>query len=132
MPTLIEWMESIGVTGKDIMLTADDEKDYNPFVINRGLANHIDTIMYAQELNKMPGISKRMHYDFLRLGVFKKKRYGKWAKLTKPEESLKGIQEYYGVNLEIATEYAEILTEEQTKTILKNISKEDTVSKGRK
>lgn len=96
-------MNPFEISGLVSTTTADHwdeigEKDYVPFMINRGLSYHIDTIMLVQELNRRHTMPREWQYDFLRLAIFpKKKRFSKWAK---PEEDqlIDTISEAYQVN----------------------------------
>ena len=60
------------------------DKDYVPFMINRALSYHLDTVMLSNEMNMRHTIPKQWQYDFYRIAIQpKKKRFSKWAK---PEE----------------------------------------------
>jgi predicted nucleotide-binding protein (sugar kinase/HSP70/actin superfamily) len=89
------------------------DKDYVPFMINRGLSYHHDTIMLAQEMNLRAGMTKRWQYDFYRIAIQpKKKRFAKWAK---PDEDalINLISETYQVNLRRAMEIRSLLNTEE-------------------
>ena len=60
------------------------EKTYNTFMINRGLSQYKDTILFSQVMNeKSEFVSPKMQYDFYRHGItYKKKRFAKWYKPT--------------------------------------------------
>lgn len=125
MPNLIEYVESICVNGKNLMLTANDVKEYSPFAVNRALAQNIDTIMFAAEANKRPKLSKEMHYAFLMTSIKKKKRYGKWAKkiVDENQEQIQLISDYYGMSFEKARRSFECLTAEQLSSMKENMSR---------
>ena len=40
-------------------------KKYPPYVINRCLSQHVDTIMMANEVNQRHGLDKRLQFHFL-------------------------------------------------------------------
>ena len=40
------------------------EKEYIPFVINKCLSGHLDTVMFANEMNKYPSLPEKMQHDF--------------------------------------------------------------------
>ena len=49
------------------LLDGDDltwEKKYPPYVINRCLSHHVDTIMMANEVNMRHGLNKRLQIHF--------------------------------------------------------------------
>lgn len=115
MSSPFDYVKSIQETGEDIWIDGVSDKDYTPFVINRGLAQNLDTLMLAQEMNKRAILSPEMQYRYLLASIKKKKRYGKWSKKTELEDSntLEMIARYYEVNMERAAEYLKLLTTEQ-------------------
>lgn len=123
MPNLIEFVDSLCVSGNNILLTSEDIKAYSPFAINRALAQSIDTIMFAAEANKRPNMSKEVHYAFLMSSVRKKKRYSKWAKKLEEEnkEVIEMISSYYQFSIEKARNALKCLTAEQIEQMI-NIS----------
>src|ERR1039458_10696555 len=66
----------------------EDEKDYVPFIVNRALSYHDDALFYANQLNQMSGLDRRLQYDFLINSIRGKKRYfTKWAKVRSEEHT---------------------------------------------
>ncbi len=112
-PALFDWLNSINTTKADLMVDEVTEKAFDPFIIRRGIAQSMDTIMLAQEMNKRHALPKRLQYDFFLLGVTKKKRYAKWSKKVAAADDVKTISEYYGVSYKEAEEYAKLLSEEK-------------------
>lgn len=92
------------------------EKEYIPFVVNKCLSYFPDTIFYANQINILSGLDKKMQYDYLRLSVSKRKRFSKWFKEEK-NENIKIIQDYYGYSYRRAKEVLECLTDDNIKTI---------------
>ena len=71
-PTLImklmelkDWLNSINLN-KNNQIDEDPsvEKEYPPFIINKCLSGHLDTVMFANEMNKYPFLPKKMQHDF--------------------------------------------------------------------
>lgn len=115
---LFDVLDTISSTGNDVSDDEEFNKAYVTFQINRGLAQHNDTIMFAQEMNKNPHLDKYLQYKFLLHGVPKRKRFGKWAKKTNNEETtVLNVMDYFEVNEEKAEKYLLILTPEQIKVI---------------
>lgn len=112
-----EFVKSINEkTGHILADNGDLEKQYNAFLVNRGLSFTPDTILAANEMNVVPFLDKRMQYDYLYSTVRKKKRYSKWIKAEQDEiEDL--IVEYYGVSRRRASEYASMLTDKDVAEI---------------
>ena len=89
-----QYIASINNTKKDLMTDDVAEKEYSPFMINRGLSYFSDTVMLANEMNRASHIDHRMQYDFLRLAIRPRKRFSKWMKKTVPAR-IETIKEYY-------------------------------------
>lgn len=103
--------------GKDI-----DVSQYNPYMINRGLSQHMDTIFFANEMNKSHHLPKRMQHDFLFHAISKKKRYGKWAKTDNTnDEIVDFLMRRYALSNTKAMEYYRILSDEDLTKIRKQM-----------
>ena len=108
-------------TGNMMEIDSESERDYIPFVVNRGLSFSADTLLYANEMNCMPMTDKRMQYDYLYLSVRKRKRYDKWVKPeVLDEDLLKAVMMTYKVGNKRAVEYIRLLSEDQKTSILKS------------
>lgn len=107
---------------KKRLIKETNEKDYPPFMVNRGLSYFIDTIMYANDMNLNHHIDKIMQHDYLFYSIRKAKRFSKWAK-QKKHSDIEIIQEYYGYNHDKAKVALSILSDDQMKTIKKKLEK---------
>jgi hypothetical protein len=119
---LFMYLDSITYSKKDLMGSECSEKDYVPFIINKGLSLYEDTIYYANLMNIHNNASKRMHYDFYLNSIRQRKRYSKWPKFE-PTENYRIISEYYKYNHERTLEALKILSEEQIDEIKKKLEK---------
>jgi hypothetical protein len=110
---LSEYLNAINYTKNNLLDTDDEsvEKEYNPFVVNRCLSYFIDTILYVNEMNRLPQTDKRMQFDYLLNSIRKNKRYSKWLK-RESEENLELVKEFYGYSDQKAREILDIITEE--------------------
>lgn len=110
---LKDWLNSINQSKINIM---DDDssskKDYSPYIINRCLSGTIDTLMYANEMNKNHSLDKKLQYDFFINTVRTRKRYSPWIKQEKIKE-LEVVKSYYGCSNEKAKQALRILSKEQ-------------------
>jgi hypothetical protein len=110
---LNDWLKSINQSKVNIM---DDDssskKDYAPYIINRCLSGTIDTLMYANEMNKNHSLDKKLQYDFFINTVRTRKRYSPWIKQEKIKE-LEVVKSYYGYSNEKAKQALRILSKEQ-------------------
>ena len=78
-----EIIPSILETKKDCL---EDEKGYSAFMVNRALSYQSDCLFYANMMNLMPGLDKRVQYEYLMMTIRKKKRpFASWSKPTKSE-----------------------------------------------
>jgi hypothetical protein len=111
-PTLFDFLKAINENGGNPALLESEEafKAYNPFIINRGVAQSLNTVLFAQEANKAVITDKEMHYAYLFHSVKKSKRFSKWPKKEETSEDLLLVQRAYQVNLERAAEHLKLLS----------------------
>ncbi len=107
-----DFINSISFTKADIM--ADDlaEKQYNAYLVNRGLSYFSDTVLLANEMNRNHHTPSRLQYSFLLNNISKKKRFSKWLKATEHED-LMIVKAYYGYSNEKARSALMILSQDQ-------------------
>jgi hypothetical protein len=119
---VFDFVNDIGY-GKEYLYSQETKSKYDSFIINRAMSQHPDSIMYANEMNKHPELDKLLQHDFYFYVLSRKKRYGKWAKADKEDESvLNLIISHYKVNRVHAKQYLELMTDEDLKS-LKNTYK---------
>ena len=89
---------------------------YVPFLTNRCFAMHMDTVLFAEQMNQFHKLGPELQYDFYYYAVRKGKRFGF---PPKPEEvpNLELIQEYFGYSRQKAIEALKILTKDDIKNI---------------
>jgi hypothetical protein len=98
---------------KQMIVDEITEKDYSPFMVNRGLSYHKDCIMYANEMNTRHFVDKKLQFDFLLNTVRSQKRpFAKWVKSEKSED-LACIKQVYGFSDSKAIEALRLLSKEQ-------------------
>ena len=115
----INWSKVNLLDGDDLVW----EKKYPPYVINRCLSQHVDTILMANEMNQRHSISKRLQFHFLINSIRKRKRFGgKWV-TTNRSKNLDLIKEYYGYSNTKARVALDILTKEQINLIKEKLDK---------
>ena len=122
---LKDYLNAINLTKKNLLDTDDEtwEKKYPPFVINKCMSMHYDTLMQANEMNGYHFLPKKLQFDFFINSVRKKKRFGcKWLSSSKLK-NLDYIKEYYGYSNEKAKTALNILSKEQIETIKKRLDK---------
>ena len=111
---------------KENLLDSDDitwYKKYPPYIINRCLSQHIDTLLMANEMNRRHGLDKKLQFHFLINSIRKRKRFGgKWVS-TSRSKNLELIKEYYGYSNAKARVALDILTKEQINLIKQKVDK---------
>ncbi len=117
-----QYLNSINYSKQDIMLDDIAEKQYNAFMVNRGLSYFRDTVIYANEMNKNAHLDNRLQFDFFINIIRKKKRFSKW---NKPQiiDDLEIIKEYYGYSNEKAKAAHKLLSPSQIEIIRKKVYK---------
>ena len=108
-------------TGNMMDIDPEAERDYVPFVVNRGFSFGNDTILYANEMNIRPNTDKRMQYDYLYNSIRRRKRFDKWIKANGEDDgAIEFLMEYYMVSRKRATEYYRMIPKERLASILKS------------
>jgi len=121
-PDLTQWLSSINFS-KDNLIEEHPENisSYVPFIINRCVAGHLDTVLFANELNQHPYIAKEMQYAFYLHSLRKKKRFSPWIK-KEDSENLNAVKEYYGYNDKRALEALRLLNREEINFIKQRLN----------
>ena len=96
------------------------EKEYVPFIVNRGLSFNHDTALYANEMNVQNHLDPKLQFDFLLNTIRPKKRWGKWIK-RENNDTLELIKKYYSCSYEKARDYSTLLDDSQLDIIRQNI-----------
>ena len=117
-----EYLNAINMTKKDIMVDDIAEKEYNSFMVNRGLSYFSDTVLYANEMNKNHHVDSRLQFDFFINIIRKRKRFSKWFK---PEQisDLDAVKIYYGYSNEKARQIITLLSTEQINELKHKVAK---------
>lgn len=107
-----DYVKNVSFDKVDIMVDEVEEKSYQPFLVNRALSYHQDSLFFVNEMNVRHSLDSRLQYSFLINTLRKRKRFSKWQK---PYESKKidTVRESYGVSTKIAKEYLELLDDKQ-------------------
>ena len=121
---LTDYLTAINWSKKKLMDTDDEawEKKYPPYIINKGLSYFSDTVMMANEMNRLHHATKHMQFSFLLNTIRSQKRFSKWLKASKIKD-LEAIKEYYKYSNNRAKEVLSLLTKEQIDYIKEKISK---------
>lgn len=116
MSNPFDYINAITLTKKDLIRESEDsvrsEKEYNAYLVNKGLSYFIDTILYANEMNIHHQLENKLQNDYLINTIRAKKRFAKWVKKVS-EDDLELVKEYYGYNNEKARQALSILSDDQ-------------------
>ena len=121
---LKDYLNSINLSKKNLMGDEDPawEKNYPPYIINKCMSHHMDTVMFANEMNQYPGLDKKLQYDFFINTVRPRKRFSPWGKKEKVKD-IELVKEFYGYSTEKAMQALRILTENQLEIIRTKLNK---------
>ena len=110
---LKDWLNSINFNKKNLIKENPDiVKQYPAYIVNRCMSGHLDTVLYANEMNLHPHLDPNLQYSFMLNSVRKRKRFSPW--LRKDEiKDLELVKRYYGYSNEKAKQALSILTKQQ-------------------
>lgn len=117
MSTPFDFINTVNNKTAKIEMDQVGQKDYTPYIINRGFSNNMQTVMFANEMNRYSNLPKEWQYDFYYYGIPKGKRFDKWAKKEKTEIEIENIMQFYHINNKRAVEFSKILNTEQLTVI---------------
>lgn len=111
---------SILQTKADVL---DDEESYVPYVINKSLSFHYDCVMYANQMNMLPHLDKKLQYHYFINTIRPYKRpFQKWLK-RETVENLEAIKEYYKYSNDKAKEALKMLSDAHIDEIKRKVDK---------
>jgi hypothetical protein len=124
-----------GARGKDLMegitvhtdsgLDKDSpDKQYVPFIVNRGLSFFQDTVLFANEMNRYPTLHPKQQYDFLRHAILPRKRFSKWPKKAEKESDIiAALYKLYGYSTHKAESVLPLLNNTERAKLLVRVDK---------
>jgi hypothetical protein len=125
--TPFDYLNSInqGVQGEDYFSAerlrpearGETIEDYNCFIINRGLSYHNDSILLANEMNRLPDLPHIMQFDFYRHTLRPRKRFAKWVKQQEASNDIKIIQKAFDYSREKAEQVYDLFDKKQIKQL---------------
>ena len=114
---LKDWLNSINFN-KNNLIEEDPEaiSSYPPYIVYRCLSGHLDTVLFANEMNKYSNLDKDMQYSFFLYTLRKRKRFSPWLKKEQVDD-LDLVKKHYGYSNEKAKVAVSLLTKTQIETI---------------
>ena len=122
---LKDYLNSINLNKKNLM---DEDSDpawkskYPAYIINKCMSHHMDTVMYANEMNQYSFLDSKMQYDFYIHIVRPKRRFSPWGKKQKIDD-LDLVKRYYGYSTDKAIQALRILSPNQIDYIKDKLNK---------
>ena len=114
---LKDWLNSINFTKQNLIEEDPDSiSKYPPYIVNRCLSGHLDSVLFANEMNKYSNLDKDMQYSFFLYTLRKRKRFSPWLKKEQVED-LDLVKKHYGYSNEKAKVAVNLLTKTQLETI---------------
>lgn len=111
MSNVWDWYNSLNLT-KNNLLDKENIKDYVPFVVNKSLSYHIDSVLLCNEMNRLHHVPHSAQYQFYLHLLKKRARYSKWHK-AEISSDIELIKKYYDVNDSKAYEIQRVLSRNQ-------------------
>ena len=114
---LKDWLNSINYN-KDNLIQDHPEtiKSYTPFIVNKCVSGHLETVLFANEMNVNHHIDKDMQYSFFLYTLRKRKRFSPWLKKEQVDD-LDLVKKHYGYSNEKAKIAVALLTKTQIEKI---------------
>jgi hypothetical protein len=119
--TIFDFLKDLSENKQDI-LDETNESQYDCYMINRYLSMHPTTMLYANEMNKLYFLPKRMQYDYLLHSIRKDRRFFKYVKSEKPED-IDLVKEYFGYGSKKAKDALRVLSEDDITYMKEKLSK---------
>jgi len=104
-------------TGKEPVISRENEREYVPYIVARCFSNFPDTLFHANELNSRGVTDKKMHYDYLFHSLRKRKRFSPWQKRAESGEE-EAVGWFYNISKNKARDYLRILKKEDLQKII--------------
>jgi|SRR6056300_659714 hypothetical protein len=121
-----DFVNSASYSKEDLIRESDNpelaEKTYAPFLTNKAFSYHVDTIMYANEMNMRSALENQLAFDYYLNSIRPQKRFAKWIKKD-TSDNLEVVKEYYQYNYEKAEHALSLLSQEQLIELKKRLEK---------
>ena len=123
MSNPFDFVKEIQYGKRDLMVDAQSEKDYVPFVVNRALSYEMDCIVQANAMNQRHHVDKKLQFHYLINTIRSRKRpFHKWIK-TETSDAIDSIKLLFECSDRKARENLRILTTEQVELIQRKTQK---------
>jgi len=97
------YVNDLSYTKRGIFKENNGEQ-YVPFLVNRSFSFHKDSVLYANEMNRLSHLDRELQHDFYLYGIPKRFRKGGWIKPTKASEDILLLMDFYKYSMRRASE----------------------------
>jgi hypothetical protein len=111
-----DFVKSVSSDKTDFMVDDIEEKAYQPFLINKSLSYHQDSVFFTNEMNCRHGLDNRLQYVFFLNTLRKRQRFSKWSK-PYVSKKLDVVKEYYQMSTREAKELYTLLSDKQLREL---------------
>jgi hypothetical protein len=111
-----DFVKSVSSDKTDIMVDDIEEKAYQPFLINKSLSYHQDSVFFTNEMNCRHGLDNRLQYVFFLNTLRKRQRFSKWSK-PYVSKKLDVVKEYYQMSTREAKELYTLLSDKELREL---------------
>ena len=116
-----DFVNAVTYTKKDIMVDEIEEKSYAPFLVNKALSYHQDSILLTNEMNCKHGLDNRLQYVFFLNTLRKRNRFSKWEK-PYVSKKIDTVKDYYQISTKEAKDYVNLLSDSQLRELKKRMN----------
>ena len=117
-----DFINAINYSKENLIVDEWSEKQYVPYIVNKGLSYGADTVIQANEMNSRPHLEKSLQFQFLINNIRPRKRYNKWIKAEKID-SIEVIKTYYGYSIEKARQVLPLLDQSKIDLLKQKLEK---------
>ena len=111
-----DFVKSVSYDKKDLMVDEVEEKAYQPFLINRALSYHQDSVFLTNEMNVRHGVDNRLQYMFFLNTLRKRQRFSQWSK-PYISKKIDTVKQYYQISTREAKDYVNLLSDKQVREL---------------
>jgi len=122
-PRIWDYIKSINQTkDRSVLADVDFDKTYQPWLVNRSLSQHADSVLAANMMNERPDIPPQAQFLFL-LNILRARfRRSDWLK-SSTSDDVRAIAEYYGCSVRHARDLVSLHSSGQLTTIHARLDK---------
>ena len=111
-----DFVKSVSSDKTDIMVDDIEEKAYQPFLINKSLSYHQDSVFFTNEMNCRHGVDNRLQYVFFLNTLRKRQRFSKWSK-PYVSKKLDVVKQYYQMSTREAKDLYTLLSDKELREL---------------